>query len=160
MIALGTAFKSALRSPLLPFWLVVALLPFGRSAELGTFLCLLGVILLFMREPHALQEHAGARLLLWLLGAYVAAALISAVDAIMPGKSWSTVPALLRYVPLGLYACFAIRRESRAATRFISPWPWWSASGASMHGCRPSPDGVWADMPRQNVSRASSVQTI
>ena len=67
MIALGTAFKAALRSPLLPFWLVIALLPFGRSAELGTFLCLLGVIFLFMREPHALQQHAGARLLLWLL---------------------------------------------------------------------------------------------
>lgn len=113
MIAFGAGIKSALRSPLLPFWLVVALLPFGRSSELGTLLCLLGVVFLFMREPHALQQHAGARLLLWLLGAYVAAALISAVDAVMPGKSWSTVPALLRYVPLGLYACFAIRRESR-----------------------------------------------
>lgn len=113
MNSFGTAIKAALRSPLLPFWLVVALLPFGRSAELGTLLCLLGVIMLFVREPHALRQHAGARLLLWLLAAYVAAALISAIDAVMPGKSWSTVAALLRYVPLGLYACFAIRRENR-----------------------------------------------
>lgn len=113
MNAFSTAIKAGLRSPLLPFWLVIALLPFGRSAELGTLLCLLGVIMLFVREPHALRQHAGARLLLWLLAAYVAAALISAVDAAMPGKSWSTVAALLRYVPLGLYACFAIRRESR-----------------------------------------------
>jgi O-antigen ligase len=112
-MAVGTLLKSALRSPLLPFWLVVALLPFGRSAELGTCLCLLGVVLLFARGPRVLQEHAGARLLLWLLAAYVAAALVSAFDAIAPGKSWGTVAALLRYAPLGVYACFAIRRESK-----------------------------------------------
>ncbi len=113
MTSLGSSLKAALRSPLLPFWLVIALLPFGRSAELGTFLCLLGVIMLFARDPHALRQHPGARLLLWLLAAYVAAALFSAVDAIRPGKSWGTVVALLRYVPLGLYACFAIRRENK-----------------------------------------------
>jgi O-antigen ligase len=108
-----SALKAALRSPLLPFWLVIALLPFGRSAELGTFLCLLGVLLLFARHPRALADHAGARLLLWLLGAYIGAALLSCFGAIAPGKSWSTVAALLRYVPLGLYACFAIRRTSK-----------------------------------------------
>ena len=108
-----SALKAALRSPLLPFWLVIALLPFGRSAELGTLLCLLGVLLLFARHPRALGEHAGARLLLWLLAAYVGAALVSCIGAIAPGKSWSTVAAALRYVPLGLYACFAIRREGK-----------------------------------------------
>ncbi len=113
MNSFGNSIKAALRSPLLPFWLVIALLPFGRSSELGTFLCLLGVIMLFARDPRALQQHPGARLLLWLLAAYVGAALFSAFDAIMPGKSWSTVIALLRYVPLGLYACFAIRREGK-----------------------------------------------
>lgn len=107
------ALKAALRSPLLPYWLVIALLPFGRSSELGTFLCVLGTILLFGRHPQALREHAGARLLLWMLGAYVGAALLSCFGAIAPGKSASTVVALLRYVPLGLYACFAIRRESK-----------------------------------------------
>jgi len=113
MSAIAAFLKSALRSPLLPFWLVIALLPFGRSAELGTFLCLIGTVLLFARHPAALREHAGARLLLWLLAAYVGAALISAVDSLAPGKSWGTVAALLRYVPLGLYACFAIRREDK-----------------------------------------------
>jgi O-antigen ligase len=120
MNSLGTSLKAALRSPLLPFWLVVALLPFGRSAELGTFLCLLGVIMLFARDPHALHQHAGARLLLWLLAAYVAAALFSAFDAIRPGKSWSTVAALLRYAPLGLYACFAIRREQKLQALYVA----------------------------------------
>ncbi len=120
MISFGTSLKRALRSPLLPFWLVVALLPFGRSAELGTALCLLGVILLFAREPHALQQHPGARLFLWLLAAYVGAALVSAVDAVVPGKSWGTVAGLLRYAPLGLYACFAIRREHKLQALYVA----------------------------------------
>jgi O-antigen ligase len=120
MNSFGTSLKTALRSPLLPYWLVVALLPLGRSSELGTFLCLLGVVLLFAREPWALRQHAGARLLLWLLGAYVAAALFSAFDSIAPGKSWGTVVAVLRYVPLGLYACFAIRRYSRLQALYIA----------------------------------------
>lgn len=113
MTSFSDSLRAALRSPLLPFWLVIALLPFGRSAELGTFLCLLGVVMLFAREPHVLQEHPGARLLLWLLAAYIGAALLAALDAIMPGKSWATTAGLLRYLPLGLYACFAIRREHK-----------------------------------------------
>jgi O-antigen ligase len=120
MNSFTTSLKAALRSPLLPFWLVIALLPFGRSSELGTVLCLLGVIMLFARDPQALRQHAGARLLLWLLAAYVGAALLSAVDAIMPGKSWGTVAALLRYAPLGLYACFAIRREHKLQALYVA----------------------------------------
>jgi len=120
MTSFGTSLKAALRSPLLPFWLVIALLPLGRSSELGTFLCLIGVILLFAREPQALQEHPGARLLLWLLGAYVGAALVSAFGSIAPGKSWGTVVALLRYAPLGLYACFAIRRDSKLQAMYVA----------------------------------------
>ncbi|WP_430392397.1 O-antigen ligase family protein [Dyella sp. 20L07] len=113
MSSFVSSLKAALRSPLLPFWLVIALLPVGRSSELGTFLCLVGMVLLFVRHPSAVSEHAGAQLLLWMLGAYICAALLSAVDSLAPGKSWSTVAALLRYVPLGLYACFAIRREEK-----------------------------------------------
>lgn len=110
MTSVGTSLKAVLRSPLLPLALVIALLPFGRSAELGTLLCLLGVVFLLVRQPRALADHAGARLLLWLLAAYVGAALLSAVDSLLPGKSWGAVAGYLRYLPLGLYACFAIRR--------------------------------------------------
>jgi O-antigen ligase len=120
MSSFAASLKAALRSPLLPFWLVIALLPFGRSSELGTALCLIGTALLFARHPSALSEHAGARLLLWLLGAYVMAALVSAVDSMAPVKSWSTVAALLRYVPLGLYACFAIRREEKLRALYVA----------------------------------------
>ncbi|MBB5359265.1 O-antigen ligase [Rhodanobacter sp. ANJX3] len=118
MIPIRSTLKAALRSPLLPFWLVVALLPVGRSSELGTVLCLLGVIMLFARYPHALRENTGARLLLWLLAAYIGAALISAFGSVVPGKSWGTVAAILRYVPLGLYACFAIRRTEKLQMLF------------------------------------------
>lgn len=113
MTAVGTSLKSLLHSPVLPFALVIVLLPFGRSAELGTLLCLLGVVLLLVREPRVLLQHPGARLLLWLLAGYVAAALVSAPDSIVPGKSWETVAGLLRYVPLGLYACGVLRPARR-----------------------------------------------
>lgn len=112
-MSFAARLKSALRSPLLPIWLVVFLLPFGRSAELGTLLCLIGTILLFAREPHALADHAGARLLLWLWAAYTGAALISAIDALEMGRSWLSVAGFIRYIPLGLYVCFAVRRRSR-----------------------------------------------
>ncbi|HEX7342420.1 MAG TPA: O-antigen ligase family protein [Rhodanobacteraceae bacterium] len=104
---------AALRSPLLPIWLVIFLLPFGRSSELGTLLCLIGTILLFVRSPHALADHPGARLLLWLWAAYIGAAVISTPDAIDMGRSWLSVAGYLRYVPLGLYVCFAVRRHAR-----------------------------------------------
>lgn len=122
------ACKSALRSPLLPYWLVVLLLPFGRSSELGTFLCLVGVVVLWRRESPNWRAWPGARLLLWLLAAYIGAALLSAFDAIAPGKSWSTVLALLRYLPLGLYACWAIRDERRLNALYIAVacvLAWW-----------------------------------
>ena len=121
------SLKSALRSPLLPFWLVVALLPFGRSSEFGTFLCAVGAVVCFVREPQALRQPP-ARLLLWLLAAYIGAALLSAFDSLAPGKSWSTVAALLRYLPLGLYACFAIRGERRLQALYVAVacvLAWW-----------------------------------
>jgi O-antigen ligase len=123
------ALKSALRSPLLPFWLVVALLPFGRSSEFGTFLCAVGAIVLFVRVPHALRELPGARLLLCLLAAYIGAALVSCFGSLAPGKSWGTVAALLRYLPLGLYACFVIRGERRLQALYVAVacvLAWWA----------------------------------
>lgn len=122
------SLKSALRSPLLPYWLVVVLLPFGRSSEFGTFLCAAGAIFLFVRTPHVLRGSPGARLLLWLLGAYIGAALLSCFGSLAPGKSWSTVAALLRYLPLGLYACFVIRDERRLQALYVAiacVLAWW-----------------------------------
>lgn len=128
MTSFTDGLKAALRSPLLPFWLVIALLPFGRSSELGTALCLLGTVLLFARSPQALRSHPGAQLLLWLLAAYIGAALCSAFDSVAPGKSWGTVAAVLRYLPLGLYACFAIRRADKLDALYLAVagvLAWW-----------------------------------
>ena len=115
-----SALKNLLRSPSLPFWLVVALLPFGRSAELGTFLCLVGIVLALRRDGLTWLPHSGGRLLLVLLACYIGAALLSSFTAVVPAKSWTTVLALLRYVPLGLYACYAIRSEQRLHGLYVA----------------------------------------
>ncbi|GLQ91787.1 O-antigen ligase family protein [Dyella acidisoli] len=107
------SLKSLLRSPLLPLWLVAALLPFGRSAELGTLLCLISLAIAWRRGIAAELKQPSARLLLALLACYIGAALLSSFVAVAPGKSWGTVLALLRYLPLGLYACHVLRGEQR-----------------------------------------------
>ena len=111
--SLRAGLKAALLSPLTPIWLVVFLLPFGRSSELGTLICMLGAIILFVRDRHALTSHPGARLLLWLWAAYFLAALISSPGAIDPVRSWGSTAAYIRFAPFGVYVCFAVRRESR-----------------------------------------------
>jgi O-antigen ligase len=109
----SAALKNSLSSRWLPFWLVVALLPFGRSAELGTILCSVGIVFALRRDGGTLLTYPGGRLLFMLLACYIGAALVSAFTAVVPGKSWTTVLGLLRYIPLGLYACYALRGEQR-----------------------------------------------
>ena len=113
MSSFAAASRVFLRSPLWPFWLVVALLPFGRSAELGTLACTAALAWLCLRRPPGWREWPGAPLLAALLACYAGAALVSVFDAVAPAKSGSTWVALLRYVPLGLYACHAIRDGRR-----------------------------------------------
>ena len=119
MPSVVAAIWAALRSPLMPFWLVVALLPFGRSAELGTLWCLVGLAWRCRHGAAVWSGRRGAILLLVLLAAYVGAALLSAFDAVAPAKSWSSVAGLLRYVPLGLYACLVIRRTDRLRALYV-----------------------------------------
>lgn len=114
------SLKAGLASPLLPIWLVPALLPFGRSAELGVFLCLVGSILLLVREPQAIRHHPGAKLFLWLFAAYAGAALVSAIGAVAPGKTWLTVAGILRFAPLGVYTCFAMRRPGKVRALYLA----------------------------------------
>ncbi len=112
--------KTALLSPLLPIAAVVFLLPFGRASELAVLVCMLGALLFFARSRAAWKVHAGAKLLLALWLCYFAAALISAFDAIHPGKSWSTVAAIIRFAPFGYYVCFAVRREARVRVLYAA----------------------------------------
>ncbi|GAB2581405.1 O-antigen ligase family protein [Dyella jejuensis] len=110
---MNAPLKRLLRSSLLPYWLFVALLPFGRSAELVTLLCLVGVLVVWRNDGPGWLAQPGARLWLSLLACYIGAAWLSAFTAVVPGKSWSTALALLRYFPLGWYVCYALRGERR-----------------------------------------------
>lgn len=110
--------KRWLQQPWWPYWLVVALLPFGRSAELGTAACLIGLVLAWRRGGEWTQPSM--RLLWMLLTCYIGAALLSSFVSVAPGKSWSTVLGLLRYLPLGLYACHALRGEQRVHGLYVA----------------------------------------
>jgi O-antigen ligase len=116
MAAAVTAHRagSSPNVPLLPIWGVLALLPFGRSAEGAVLVAGLAAIVLLLRDPA--RVRSGAPLLMFALwSCYCGAALVSAIDAEMPRKSWTTVAALLRYVPLGLYVAFVVRDATTVA---------------------------------------------
>lgn len=103
---------SVLPAALLPLLAVAVLLPFGRSAELGVLLCLGGCALLYWRRPQDWPEPARRRLFVVLWLCYAGAALLSATDAVDPHKSWGTVLAALRLLPLGLYASMVVRTQA------------------------------------------------
>lgn len=113
-------FKSLLRQPWLPYWAVVALLPFGRAAEAGAIVCVICMALAWRDLPTMLRGHPGARLVCTLFGCYIAAALVSVPAAVMPGKSALTSLAFLRYVPLGLYACHALSSGQRVRSFHVA----------------------------------------
>ncbi len=82
-------------------WMVLLLLPVGRTAELPLLIgALLGLGLLrrAIRIP-------GAQLLGVFAAAYCGSALLSAVDAIEPSKTWTTALGSLRFP---LFAVFAL----------------------------------------------------
>jgi len=109
-----------LRPSIWPLLLVPVLLPFGRSSELGTLACVIGLLVLVARSGwQGLHRWPSTSLLMVLLSAYVGAALFSAPDALVPAKSWSTVASLLRYLPLGLYACLVLRDEGRLRVVYL-----------------------------------------
>lgn len=108
------SFASLFQPALLPLLAVVALLPFGRSAELGVVLALVGAALLCWREPRLLRERGGFALFSLLWACYAGAAALSALDSVRPDKSWGTVAAALRLLPLGLYAAWGLPRPGAA----------------------------------------------
>ena len=104
--------------PLLPIAAVILLLPFGRASEAALLACLIVALVLFARAPADRVRDAAARLFLALWLCYFAAALISAFDAVQPGKSWGTVAAVLRFAPLGCYVCWVVREDARLHTLY------------------------------------------
>ena len=115
-VPLRARLFAALRSPLLPLWAILALLPFARSAEAGVLACIVGAAVVLLRGRRDLLATPAARLALVLWACYVLAAALSLVAAVAPERSALTVLALLRYGPLVLYAAWALRGEGRVRT--------------------------------------------
>ncbi|HET7064154.1 MAG TPA: O-antigen ligase family protein [Rudaea sp.] len=88
---------------------VLALLPLGQAFE-APLVIAAGIGLFFAwRMRDTLSADPGVRLATVLFAAYWLAALISAPDAIAPGKTWSTVAVLLRFLPYVLFAVLLLR---------------------------------------------------
>jgi len=89
--------------------ILVLLAPGIGYANAALGLCVIAGVVLAWRERSGLRIHAGVRLAVALFLCYWLAALISAFDSVAPGKSWSTVGGLLRFLPFALFACLGLR---------------------------------------------------
>jgi O-antigen ligase len=94
---------------------VIALLPIGATAELPLVIAGFAGLILAWRARASLRDDSGVRLAVALFACYWLAALISAPAAVAPEKSWSTVAAILRFLPFALFAVLSLRD--------ISQWP-------------------------------------
>ncbi|MHB1284427.1 MAG: O-antigen ligase family protein, partial [Metallibacterium scheffleri] len=93
---------------LLPFALIF-LFPFGRAGELGT-LALIGLCaVLLLRQPRALVALPSVRWALAIWACYELAALGSTLHAVAPARTWETVAAMLRYLPLAAGIAWILR---------------------------------------------------
>lgn len=93
---------------LLPFTLVF-MMPFGRAGEAGTLAAVVLCVWLLLRDRDSLLQLPAARWVLLIWGCYELAALGSTLDAVMPSRTWSTVVAILRYLPLLLGIAWVLR---------------------------------------------------
>lgn len=117
----------ALAPPLLA-WLVLALLPVGRMAELPLLAGIVWAFVLLVRSPRATLAQPAVRFALALFACYWLPSLISALDAVEPGKTWSQVAAQLRFAPFALFVAATVRTAAqwqwllRAAALLLLVW--------------------------------------
>src|SRR5690606_29831621 len=130
--AANTASSSALSLPaLLPpmlLWMVLALLPLGRVAELPLLVGAIWGVVLVLRERAAVLALPGVRLALALFACYWLPALLSAFDAVAAEKTWTQVAAQLRFAPFAVFAVTCIRSPAqwqwllRASALLLAVW--------------------------------------
>lgn len=146
--AANTASSSALSLPaLLPpmlLWMVLALLPLGRVAELPLLVGAIWGVVLVLRERAAVLALPGVRLALALFACYWLPALLSAFDAVAAEKTWTQVAAQLRFAPFAVFAVTCIRSPAqwqwllRASALLLAVWvadAWIQAfTGSSLGG--------------------------
>ncbi|MFB9068384.1 O-antigen ligase family protein [Pseudofulvimonas gallinarii] len=130
--------------PPLLLWLVLALLPVGRIAELPLLAGAGWGVLLLFRDARALWRLPGVRLALGLFACYWLPSLLSAFDAVAPEKTWTQVAAHMRYAPFAVFAVATMRDAAqwqwllRASALLLGLWivdAWLQAfTGASLGG--------------------------
>lgn len=140
----GERLPLAELAPVLVVWLVLALLPVGRMAELPLLAGAIWGVVLLLRQPGPVLTLPGVRLTLALFACYWLPALISAFDAVEPGKSWSQVAAQLRFAPFAVLVAATLRTSAqwqwllRASALLVLVWVldgWLQAfTGASLGG--------------------------
>ncbi len=86
----------------------LALLPFGRAAELAMLVCAIGGCVMAVRRRIDWRS-ASVRLALLMFAAYWLPELVSAFDAVAGKRAWSEVALDLRYLPFLLFACVALQ---------------------------------------------------
>ncbi len=89
----------------------LALLPVGYAFEAPLVLAAAFGLIYAWRLRDTLRADPGVRLAIMLFAAYWLAALISAPAAIAPGKTWSTVAVLVRFLPFALFAVLLLRNS-------------------------------------------------
>ncbi|MDR2011807.1 MAG: O-antigen ligase family protein [Rhodanobacter sp.] len=93
---------------------VIVLLPLGRGSEAAVAVGAVAGIVLIARRRIDLRAPAARRVLV-LFACYWMAALLSAVAAVEPARTWSTVADTLRFLPFALFTVWALRR--------VQTWP-------------------------------------
>ena len=89
---------------------VLVLLPIGvGAATVPIALGALAGMIVVWQQRRTWMSASGARLAPILFACYWLPALISALDSVAAGKSWSTVGGLLRFLPFALFASLTLR---------------------------------------------------
>jgi len=101
-----------------PF-LLLLLVPFGRSAELATAVSIVAVGVLLWRSPGLFLSNGGSRTALLLWGCFVTAGILSLYAAVNLQRSGDTVLAMLRYLPLAWFTVYALRQDGAVRKLFL-----------------------------------------
>ncbi|HET8941244.1 MAG TPA: O-antigen ligase family protein [Rudaea sp.] len=95
--------------------LVLALLPVGRSSEAPLIIAAVAGIVMCWRQRDAVWSNSSVRLCVVIFACYWLAAFVSAPGAVAPGKTWSTVGYLLRFLPFAIFVSMSLRDAALSA---------------------------------------------
>ena len=94
--------------PLVIVLAVIVLLPVGRGSELPVAIGAIAALVLGARGFIDVRDTA-MRLVVILFACYWVPALVSGIAAVEPGKTWSTVASLPRFLPFAVFVVWALK---------------------------------------------------